>query len=74
MIEQKSKEELASLVIDRVWKSAICRNLTSVEVGPCGPDGDWEIKHRLFNGSLSDECQNELTTMVLELKKQYRLK
>jgi hypothetical protein len=74
MIEQKSKEELAALVMDRVRKTATCQNLTGVTISPCGHDGDWEIKHRSFSGTLSDECRNELTTIVIELKKRYRLK
>ncbi len=74
IMELKSREELATIVMEQVRKTVICHNLTAVAVGPFGHDGDWEIKHHLFNGALSDECKNELTTIVFELKKQYRLK
>ena len=73
MIEEKSKEELAALVMDRVRKISICRNLIGVEIAPHGHEGDWEIKHHLFNGSLSDGCRNALTPIMVELKKRYRL-
>jgi hypothetical protein len=75
MIEEKSGEELAAFVMGQVRKTAIWQNLTGVEVDPCGHESDWEIKHRSFNGSsLSDDRRNELTTIVIELKKRYRLK
>jgi hypothetical protein len=74
MYEPKSREELAAMVIDQVRKTVICHNLTAVVVGPFGHEGDWEIKHHLFNGTLSEGCNNELTAIVFELKKKYRLK
>jgi len=74
MIELKSAKELAAMVKDEARKTGKCYNLSNVTAVPYGNPGNWDYRVTRNSAGLSEECQNELTAIVIELKKRYRLK
>jgi hypothetical protein len=74
MIEEKTDEQIKSIVLGEVRKSSKCESLSGGTVIADGHPGDWIFLAEWSGAGLSEDCRNEIAAILSRLKRTIRLK